>query len=144
MTRDCCNDVELDFDPDTRVAFEDPMVADEDIEDNADREGFDLVSFPSLTQTPCPLLQQLLAFFGMPQQKLPSLQGVTVEVVSNNVGPAVFALLIRSIAVSLLPTPLPPKISWKALLVPLVHNLMQFGLFHDGSVQVSRVRLPSW
>lgn len=104
MTRDCCDDVELDFDPDTRVAFEDPMVAEEDLEGDADREGFDLVSFPSLTQTPFPLLQELLAFFGMPQQKLPSLQRVTVEVVSNNVVPAVFALLIRSIAVSLLST----------------------------------------
>lgn len=104
MFRDGCDDVELGFEPDTRVALEDPTVAEEDLEADADREGFDLVSFPSLTQTPFPLLQQLLAFLGMPQQKLPSLQRVTVDVVSNNVRPAVFALLIRSIAVSLLST----------------------------------------
>ena len=88
VTRLCCSDVVLDVDSDVDNAFDGLMVVDDDMDDAFDKEGFALVSFPSSTQNPFPFSQQLFAFLGIPQQKLPSPQGVTVELVPASVGPA--------------------------------------------------------
>lgn len=104
VTRDSGNDVELDFDPGTRVALEDPIVADEDIDDDAEREGSDPVSFPSLIQTPFPLLQQLLAFFECHSTSFHRYSVLLLRLCRIMLGPPVLRLLGRSVSVSLLST----------------------------------------